>query len=262
MTTTPPLLVEISPKGIATLTLNRPEKHNALDDDLIRKLTEQLLRIDSDSKVRAVVLTGSGASFCAGADVAWMRSMADYGESENIEDATRLAELLATLDGLSKPTLARINGHAFGGGVGLIACCDIAITQSEAQFGLPEVQLGLIPAVISPYVIATIGLRHARRLFLSGERFTAKQARRIGLIHEIVNPNRLDAATNDQLTLLLNGGPQAQREAKALIAQIAAHPQQDFTRLTVELIARLRLSPEGREGLQAFLEKQRPGWAG
>ena len=248
---------------VAYLTLDRPQVHNAFDDTLISGLTEALRRIDADAGTRAVVLSGSGSTFSAGADLNWMRAMASAGESENHADALRLATLMRTLDELGKPTLARVNGSAYGGGVGLIACCDIAIGVPEAKFALSEVKLGLVPAVISPYVTAAIGARQARRFFLSGEIFDAAEAQRIGLLHAVVRADEFDAAIERQLHWLGKGGPRAQAEAKALLRRGAgdvARARDAIDHDNAALIARLRVSPEGQEGLQAFIDKRPPRW--
>lgn len=246
--------------GVARIALSRPDVHNAFDDALIAELTRTLVTLDADPGVRAVVLTGSGASFSAGADLGWMRRMAQASAEENHADALRLATLLRTLDGLSKPTIARVNGAAFGGGVGLVAACDIAIASETAIFGLSETKLGLVPAVISPYVIAAIGARQARRWFLSAEPFKADEARRIGLIHEICRPQALDAAVQHQCDLLLKNGPVAVQEAKKLARTAGAGDAATVDAANADLIARLRVSPEGQEGLTAFLDKRKPGW--
>ncbi len=249
--------------GVAYLTLDRPQVHNAFDDALISELTDVLRRLDADAGTRAVVLSGSGSTFSAGADLNWMRAMASAGESENHADAMRLATLMRTLDELGKPTLARVNGSAYGGGVGLIACCDIAIGVPEAKFALSEVKLGLVPAVISPYVAAAIGARQARRFFLSGEIFDATEAQRIGLLHAVVPGAALDAAVERQLHWLGKGAPRAQAEAKALLRRGAGDVARARDAIDLDnaaLIARLRVSPEGQEGLQAFLDKRPPRW--
>jgi methylglutaconyl-CoA hydratase len=248
---------------LATITLNRPEVHNAFDDALIASLTSTLADLDADESVRAVVLTSEGASFSAGADLNWMRGMAGATEAENRADSKRLAALMHRLQFLSKPTIARVNGAAYGGGVGLIACCDIAIGVFGAKFALSEVKLGLVPAVISPYVVAAIGLRHARRLFITGEVFDASHAQRIGLLHEVVPADELDTAVANAVSLLWPGGPAAQREAKMLALAMGGQRAPDAERLdreNAELIARIRVSAEGQEGLQAFLEKRGPTW--
>jgi methylglutaconyl-CoA hydratase len=257
------VLLEVDRRGVATLTLNRPEVHNAFDAALVLRLTELLIELKSRPGVRAVVLTGAGRAFSAGADVNWMRSMAACSEDENVEDALHLADLMSLLNSLPLPTIARVNGHAYGGGVGLVACCDIALASSEARFALSEVRLGLVPAVISPYVIAAVGERNARRLFLSGEAMNAKLARRVGLVHEIAKPNKLDDALEDQLGMLLKGGPNALRESKELIFTVEGGGISADVALkhrTAQIIAQLRVSDEGQEGLAAFLEKRPPEW--
>ncbi len=249
--------------GIATLALNRPETHNAFDAELIQKLTASLQELDQDDSVRVVIITGTGSTFSAGADLNWMRSMAKASEAENLEDSLQLAKLMRTLNYLSKPTIARVNGAAYGGGVGLIACCDIAIGIEATKFSLSEVKLGLVPAVISPYVIAAIGLRHARRLFLSAEIFDSALALRIGLLHEMVPFAQLDETIDKTLHWLLKGGPVAQKEAKELALRVSGNTEKDAEKLDTEnakLIAKLRVSKEGQEGLNAFLEKRAAHW--
>jgi methylglutaconyl-CoA hydratase len=251
--------------GIARLSLNRPSVHNAFDDALIAALTDALLALDADPAVRAVVLTGIGSTFSAGADLNWMRSMATASEDANRADSLRLATLMRTLNFLSKPTVARVNGSAYGGGVGLVACCDLAIGVDGAKFSLSEVKLGLVPAVISPYVVAAIGARHARRLFVSGEVFEAAEAARIGLLHQCVAPGELDDAVDRALHFLGKGGPVAQAEAKRLALRMAGETSETAEARDAEnaaLIARLRVSPEGQEGLVAFLAKRAPSWCG
>jgi methylglutaconyl-CoA hydratase len=228
---------------------------------VIAELTRALLALDADHAVRAVILLGQGRSFCAGADLNWMKEMAGYGHAENVADATAMAAMLATLAHLSKPTIARVHGPAFGGGVGLVACCDIAVAAYDATFSLSEVKLGLIPATISPYVIEAIGARQARRYFLSAERFTAAEAFRIGLVHEIVPADELDARINEMLGALLLAGPAAQAAAKALIRAVAHRPiDAGVIGDTAERIAAARASAEGREGVAAFLGKRAPAW--
>ena len=249
----------------AWITLNRPQVHNAFDDGLIAALTAAFERADADPDVRAVVLTGNGSCFSAGADLNWMRSMAGASEQENRDDSLRLARLMRTLQFLPKPTIARVNGAAYGGGVGLVACCDIAVGIDTAKFALSEVKLGLVPAVISPYVIAAIGLREARRLFITGEVFEAATAARIGLLHTVVSVPELDEAIERQLYLLAKAGPQAQREAKRLALRMGGADVAQAERIdqnNAALIARLRVSEEGQHGLSAFLDKRAPAWAG
>ncbi len=247
--------------AVARLRLNRPEVHNAFDDGLITTLTTELRRLGGDPGVRIVVLEAGGASFSAGADLNWMRGMARMSEAENRTDALALAALMRTLDELPKPTIARVQGAAFGGGVGLVACCDIAIGVPEAKFGLTESKLGLLPAVISPYVLNAIGPRQARRWFATAELFDAAEALRIGLLHQVVAADALDAAVERQVDLLLKAGPVATASAKELVRDTCAHA--DGSRHDADnaaLIARLRVSPEGQEGIGAFLDKRKPGW--
>ncbi len=248
--------------GVATIRMNRPEVHNAFDDHLIAELTAELRRLEQAPEVRVVMLAANGKSFSAGADLNWMQRMAKYSEAENLRDAVAMAGLMRALHGMHKPTIARVQGAAFGGGVGLVACCDIAVAAAEASFSLSEVRLGLIPSVISPYVIAAIGEREARRYFLTAERFDAGEARRIGLVHEVTTGDRLDEAVNNFADQLLKGGPNALAAAKKLIADVARRPLDDaLMEETARRIASIRVSPEGREGLSAFLEKRPPAWA-
>jgi methylglutaconyl-CoA hydratase len=247
---------------LGLITLNRPERHNAFDDALIVELTEALRTMEADETVRIVVLAGAGPSFCAGADLHWMKRMAGYSKDENLRDAMQMAALMRTLNHLHKPTIARVHGPAYGGGVGLVACCDIAIGSHSATFALSEVKLGLIPAVISPYVVAAIGERYARRYFVTGERFDAGEAWRLGLIHDVApDDNEMDGRLNDIVDAMLACGPVAQRESKELIRAVAGRPvTSELIQDTAERIARLRASPEGRDGVAAFLEKRRASW--
>jgi len=255
------LLVDIDARGVARLTLNRPEIHNAFDDALIAELTAALDTLAADPATRVLVLTGAGASFSAGADLNWMRRMASYSPGENVADAMALATMLHRLDEFPKPTVARVNGSAFAGGVGLISCCDIAIASAEAVFAVSEVRFGLVPGTIGPYLVAAIGARQARRFFLTAERISAGEARRIGLVHETVPRTELDAAIENIVASLLEGGAQAQARSKRLVAEVAAQPVTEFLmRLTAEATAEARSSGEGREGVGAFLEKRKPGW--
>ena len=247
--------------AVARLRLDRPQLHNAFDAALIAALTDALALLGADPQVRVVVLEGAGASFSAGADLNWMRGMAAASEAENRDDALALARLLRTLDALPKPTIARVHGAAFGGGVGLVAACDIAIGVPEAKFGLTESRLGLLPAVISPYVIAAIGARQARRWFATAEIFDAGEARRIGLLHEVVDAAALDTAVQRQIDLLLKAGPIAAASAKALVRDVVAGTDAvAIDQANAALIARLRVSAEGQEGIGAFLEKRKPAW--
>jgi methylglutaconyl-CoA hydratase len=258
-----PVLAEVDRDGVGWLRLNRPRTHNAFDEILIAELTAALGRFASDAEVRAVVLSGAGRSFCAGADLNWMRRMGEAGEAENVEDALRLAELLDRLDRLPKPTLALVNGPAYGGGVGLVACCDIAIAANHAVFAMPEVRLGLIPAVISPHVLAAIGVRQARRYFVTGESFSAEEALRIGLVHEVVEAEALEHAGRRILGAIADNGPRAMAEVKLLIRDVAGRPMDgDLRRDTARRIAAARGSEEGRSRIAAFLAKRPPSPAG
>ena len=255
------IILEIDgPVGI--VTLNNPEKHNAFDDALIAELTAEFRSLDSNAAVRVIVLSAVGKSFSAGADLNWMKRMAGYTEAENLRDAMGLATLMRTLHGMTKPTIARVQGAAYGGGVGLVACCDIAVGTQGATFSLSETKLGLIPAVISPYVIAAIGERAAHRYFLSAERFDAAEAFRLGLLHELApDDEAMDDKINDMATALLTCGPAAIAEAKQLIAAVSGQRIDDaLVDETANRIARVRASTEGREGVAAFLEKREARW--
>ena len=255
------VISEIRADGVAAVTLHRPEVSNAFDEHLIAELTGIFGELGQDDGVRVVVLAGNGKSFSAGADLNWMRRTAAYSQQENFEDALRLARMMRSLNVLSKPTIAKVHGAAFGGGVGLVACCDIAIAAESAVFSFSEVRLGLLPAAIGPYALAAIGARNARRYFLSGERFSAEEARRIGLVHEVVPAEELDARVSAVLADLLKGGPQAQRACKAFLADIHGKPLDDgLIHYTSESIATRRASEEAQEGVNAFLEKRLPSW--
>lgn len=250
-------------KGVGRLTLNRPEVHNAFDDALVAELTAALLSLGADKRVRVVVLAAAGKSFSAGADLAWMQRMAGYSEAENLDDARALAGLMSTLDRIAKPTVALVQGAAFGGGVGLVACCDIAIASEAASFSLSEVKLGLIPAVISPYIVAAMGPRAARRYILTAERFSAQEALRLGLVHEVVPADRLEETGQQVLDHFAQGGPLAQTEAKDLVLSLASRPiDREVVEETAQRIARIRVGEEAREGLAAFLEKRKAEWQG
>ncbi len=256
----PLFLEQIDDDGVAWVTLTRPEVHNAFDDTLIAKLSAVLGGFASDERVRAVVLGARGRSFSAGADLNWMQRMAGYSERENLDDARALADLMRRLYELPKPTLALVQGPTYGGGVGLVACCDIAIAAETANFCFSEVRLGLIPAAIGPYVIAAMGERAARRYFLTAETFSAREAMRFGLVHDVVPDEALRDIGRRVIKALLRGGPNAQVAAKDLILTISGRPLDDLAEETAKRIARLRVSEEGREGIAAFLEKRKPGW--
>ncbi|MGZ5650503.1 MAG: enoyl-CoA hydratase/isomerase family protein [Usitatibacter sp.] len=247
---------------VGLVTMNRPERHNAFDDSLIQELTEALRTMEAEDGIRVVVLSGAGKSFSAGADLNWMKRKAGFSKDENQRDAMGLAALMRTLAHLRKPTIARVQGAAYGGGVGLVACCDIAVASQAASFALSEARLGLIPAVISPYVVAAIGERAARRYFLTAERFEAAEAWRLGLVHELASgEGELDEKLGEIVDALLSAGPAAQREAKELIRAVSGRAvTSELIQDTAERIARIRSSPEGREGVAAFLDKRRASW--
>lgn len=245
--------------GIATVTLNQPEKHNAFDDRVIQELLTHFDAIRENGQVRVMILQAEGKHFCAGADLAWMKRMATMDHQENLADAGRLATLMETLNTLPVPCIARVQGAAYGGALGLIACCDIAVAESRARFCLSEVRLGLAPATIGPYVYAAIGERQCRRLFLTGEVFAAEEAKRIGLIHEVVDASQLDEIVNDLAGKVRETGPEASRACKQLVRTISARPE-NLSEYTSDLIASLRVSAEGQEGLGAFFEKRTPAW--
>lgn len=255
------VITNVDADGNATLTLNRPEVHNAFDPAMTRQLTASLKTLDADPKVRAIVLQGAGKSFCAGADIGHMKASAKFSRAQNYKAAQESAHMFHTLYAMSKPTIARVHGAVRGGGMGLVAACDIAIAARSASFRLSEVKIGVIPAMISPYVIAAIGERHARRYFISGEEFDTTDARRIGLIHEIAEDAALGHAVSDMLARLYSSGPQAMAAAKQLIS-LSAHATIDKRLLdeTSRRIAAVRATPEGQEGLTAFLEKRKPNW--
>ena len=256
-----PLSLDIE-AHVARITLDRAARHNAFDDDLIARLTEALESVAGMPEIRAVILAAAGKSFCAGADLSWMQRTAGYTRAENTVDAGRLARLMALLDGLAKPTIALVQGAAYGGGVGLVAACDITIATAGARFCLSEVRLGLIPAVISPYVVAAIGVRAARRYFLTAEPFDAAEAHRIGLVHKVVPEAELAAAGAAMAEALLAGGPQAVAGAKRLIAEVAAWPPDDaMIEHTAGRIAEVRAGAEAGEGMAAFFDKRPPRWS-
>ena len=255
------MLKVVQSGGIARVWLDRPEIRNAFDDALIAALTQTLRELDADEGVRAVVLGGNGPAFCAGGDLNWMKRMAGYGYDENLQDAQALAGLMKTLDRMRKPTIARVHGPAYAGGVGLVAACDIAVGVPEATFCLSEVKLGLSPATISPYVMRAMGERMARRYFLTAEVFDGIEAYRLGLLSMVSPSEKLDGEIDKILNHLLQGGPQAMAKIKDLIRTVAASPVDDpLIADTARRIAEIRGSPEGREGVASFLEKRKPGW--
>ncbi len=247
--------------GVARVTLNRPELRNAFDDALIGKLSQAFAELAVDRSVRMIVLAGNGPAFCAGADLNWMKRMAGYSYEENLADAKGLADMLAALDRLPKPTIARVHGPVFAGGTGLVAACDIAVGTPEAKFCLSEAKLGLSPATISPYVIRAMGERLARRYFLTAEVFDAQEAYRIGMLSLLVPAGELDAAVAELVKHLLAGGPESHAKIKALIRDVAGRrPDDAIAAETAKRIAEIRGSAEGREGIAAFLEKRKASW--
>lgn len=255
------VLSHIDKRGVATITLNRPEKHNAFDNAIIAELIQTLTELEADESVRVLVLSANGKSFSAGADLGWMKSMAELDYQGNLEDARELAELMRKLNSFPKPAVARVQGATFGGAVGLVACCDMAIASTRASFSLSEVKIGLIPAVISPYVVAAMGARYARRYAISGEQFDAKIAAQTGLVSEVVSEDQLDEAMNEMVGALLGNSPQAMSEAKTLVAHVADQPiNKQLIEYTCEAISNIRVSEEGQEGLSAFLQKREPKW--
>jgi methylglutaconyl-CoA hydratase len=247
--------------GVARVTLDRPELRNAFDDVLIGQLRKVFSEMENDRSVRVVVLAGNGPAFCAGADLNWMKRMAGYGHDENLADARALAEMLAALDRLPKPTIARVHGPVFAGGTGLVAACDIAVGTPEAKFCLSEAKLGLSPATISPYVLRAMGERTARRYFLTAEVFDAEEAYRVGMLSLLTRKEDLDQVISSLIEHLLAGGPEAHGKIKALIRAVAGRrPDDNLVAETARQIAEIRGSPEGREGIAAFLEKRKAGW--
>jgi len=252
------LLVE-KKEGVARVTLNRPEVRNAFDDALIASLRKAFDELGGDPSVRVMVLAGNGPAFCAGADLNWMKRMAGYDYAANQRDAQALADMLAALERMPKPTIARVHGPAFAGGTGLVAACDIAVGTHEAKFCFSEAKLGLSPATISPHVIRAIGERAARRYFLSAEVFAAEEAFRIGMLSILTD--QLDETIDGLLQHLLAGGPEAMKKIKELVRAVAARPLDDaLVADTAKRIAEIRVSPEGREGIASFLEKRKPSW--
>lgn len=254
--------IKKSEEGVVEVRLNRPELHNAFNDEFIEELTNCFDNLSSDETVRLLVLSGEGKSFCAGADLNWMKAMKDYSDEENYKDSVKLSKLFSTLNDCPFPVIAKVNGATLGGGTGLIAACDYVIAVEEARFGFTEVGLGLVPAVISPFVINKIGESFARAYFLSGERFDAHEAMRMNLVHQVVSLSELNEAVEKQVERFLRAGPVAAREAKTLIKGVfkrEAHSEnlRDFTCKT---IARVRTTPEGQEGMTALLEKRKPKW--
>ena len=254
------LLTRTDEDQVATVVLSRPDSHNALNAALIEELTRCFEEISDDDGVRVVVLAGEGRSFCAGADIGYMRETATFSYEENLEDARRLAMMYWTIDECPKPLVAKVQGAAMGGGAGLVAVADVVVTDTEAWFAFSEVRLGIAPASISPFVVRKIGPSHARSLFVTGERFDAERAHEIGLVHRVVSREGLDAAVEQKVGELLQGGPVAQATIKALLRRLETTEPMEAPGLTARVISELRTGEEGQEGLAAFLEKREPGW--
>ena len=255
------VLLEVNEQGIATVTLNNPDKHNAFDDGIIKQLTDIFNDISKRDDISTMILASNGKSFSAGADLGWMKRMAGYSYEDNLKDANALATMLKALNFLPQTTIAKIQGAAFGGAVGLASCCDIVIASTKASFCLSEVKLGLIPATISPYVVDAIGLKASRRYFQTAERFFADKAQQIGLVDEVVSPEELTDAVNAMVATLLANGNQARRQAKKLSQDVVFQTIDDnLLKDTSERIAAIRVSSEGQEGLTAFFEKRAPNW--
>ncbi len=252
-----------SSAGVATVTLNRPDVRNAFNDETIAELTAAFLDLSERTDVRCIVLAATGSAFCAGADLNWMKRMADYSREQNVDDAAALARMLEVIYRCPKPTIARVQGDTYAGGMGLVAACDVAVAAVSAKFCLSEVKLGLIPATISPYVIRAIGARAAHRWFLTAERFSAEQAERIGLVHETVADDALESKVQEVAEALVVAGPQAVKACKQLVQDVTG---QEITHAlihrTINSIADIRASAEGREGIDSFLNKRRPSWLG
>jgi len=247
--------------AVERLTLNRPQVRNAFNEEMIAELTDWAAATTGDSSVRVAVLAGAGSTFCAGADLGWMAKTIEFTEAENVEDATRASMMFGALDQLPIPLVCRVHGAALGGGAGLAAVCDVVVAEESAMFGFTEVKLGIVPAVISPFVVAKIGRSAARELFLTGRRFSASRALDIGLAHEVVRPEDLDSAVDRIVREILAAGPHAVAAAKQLIADVWGKTPAEARHQTARALARRRISAEGQEGLRAFLAKRKPGWS-
>jgi len=255
------VITQIDSRGVAQVSLNNPDKHNAFDDQMIIELTNAFNALAANTNVRIMLLKSEGKSFSAGADLDWMKRMASYSYQQNLNDARALAAMLKALHQMPIPTIARVQGAAFGGAVGLVSCCDIALASSNASFALSEVKIGLVPSTISPYVIAAIGERHAKRYFMTAERFDANTALQIELVHEAVEKSLLDDKVEQLVTAILSNGPEAVAVAKQLIFAVSGKPiDSKLIEHTCEVIAGIRVSPQGQEGLSAFLDKRKPNW--
>ena len=248
-------------ESVATVTLNRPEVRNAFNEALIAEITDVFNVLGARDDVRCIILAANGSAFCAGADLNWMRSMADYTHEQNMADAGRLAAMMRTVYECPKPTIARIQGDVYAGGTGLVAVCDMAVAVDTANFCLSEVKLGLVPSTISPYVIRAMGARAAHRYFLTAERFSAAEALRIGFVHDVVAADVLNTKVAELANALVSAGPTAVKLCKKLVHDVAGHDiTPELVNMTIASIADVRVSPEGREGLQAFLQKRKPNW--
>lgn len=255
------ILVELDDK-VAKVKLNRPDVHNAFNNILINDLYDAFDKLACEEKIRVIILTGNGKSFCAGADLNWMKSVVNYSFKQNYEESMKLAKLMYLIFTHPKPVIARINGTAIGGGVGLMSVCDILIANEEAKFGLSEVKLGLVPAAISPFVMSRIGEARARELFITGERICAKRAETLNLVNYALPMTEVDNVLNEKVNLILNNGPEAVRTVKEMIFKVSQIKFPEIQTYTAELIANLRMSAEGQEGMNAFLEKRKPNWQG
>lgn len=249
-------------KNIVTVYLNRPEVHNAMSEKLMKELTTCFKELIKDNDTRIIILTGKGKSFCAGADLNWMKSMAKYSKEENIQDSKLLLNLYETIYNCPKPVIGRINGHAFGGGLGLFAVCDITIAVPNCKFAFSEAKLGIIPSVISTYIVRRIGLSNMRHLFITGERFSSEYAKTIGLVDYVVSEEDLDSEIQKYAEQLISSGPNAVKEVKKLIDACEKLDIEKYKEYTVRKIAELRVSEEGQEGINAFLEKRKSKWSG
>jgi methylglutaconyl-CoA hydratase len=248
-------------KDVVTVQLNRPEVHNAMNEKLMRELTSCFKELSQDDNTRIIILAGSGKSFCAGADLNWMKSMVNYSKQENIEDSRLLLDLFETIYNCPKPVIGRINGHAFGGGLGLLAVCDITIAIPGLKFAFSEVKLGIIPSVISTFIVKRIGIANMRRLFITGERFNSEYAKKIGLVDYVVPEEEFDIEIQKYVEQLRSSGPNAINEVKDLVDKCQQMDVERYKEFTVKKIAELRVSQEGREGINAFLEKRKSKWS-
>jgi methylglutaconyl-CoA hydratase len=253
-------LIAVEDGPVARVTLNRPKVRNAFNEEVIAELTAWAARVPTCAGIRVAVIAGAGATFCAGADIGWMSRMLHYSNEENVRDAGTAAAMFAALDALPVPLIGRVQGAAIGGGAGLAAVCDIVVAEDQAQFGFTEVRLGILPAVISPFALAKIGRSAARELFLTGTRFDARRALEIGLVHAVVPTTSLDTTVDHYIHEVLLGAPGAIARAKALIPLVASRAPSECADLTARVLAEQRVSPEGQDGMKAFLEKRKPGW--